>query len=175
MASSQYADMFEYASFFVVMNTCKIEYNDVKLLKDMCDKKAGTKIEKIVLNPADGSWSIPKTKGARPAPVHVPKKKVEFKGVHTRFEDESDDMVYVPNIIPSSTFKVFQGRTRVRNISIEFDDFSKYIQELVGDDTIVVNHSKDLIRVAGIDLEAQFDLNNRYKLPFGNYSIVRIY
>lgn len=191
--ASQYADLFEYASFAVTRKNT-IEYTDVKLLKDMCDNKSGTKVDKIVLNPADGSWSIPKSKGARPAPVPAPKKKVEFKGVHTRFEDNSDELgsdesldksakpelVYIPNTIISSTFKVFQGRMRVRNIPMEYEfieEFSNYIHDMGSgsNDTIAVNHSMDFIRVAGIDLESSFEVNKRYKLPSGNFSIVRIY
>ena len=186
--ASKYADLFEYASF-AVTRKFTIEYTDVKLLNDLCGKKAGVSVNKIVLNPANGTWSIPKTNGTRPAPVPTPKKKVEFKGVHIRFEDSEDksplldkdeslDLVYIPNKIPSSTFKVFQGRKRIYDLYKEYDfpdDFSNYMYDLVGDDNIVVNHVKDLVRVAGSDLETMFEVNKRYKLPFGNYSIVRVY
>lgn len=185
MASNKYSDLFEYASFSVVMNTCMIEYTDVKLLKDLCGKKAGTSVRKIVLNPKNGSWSIPKTNNTKPAPMPVLKKTVEFKGVHTRFEDKDesldsdDELVYIPNEVKSSTFKVFQGRKRVTDTWDLYDDFSKYVYDLGSGskDTIAVNaaHGDGLIRVAGIDLEPHFELNKRYKLPFGNYSIVRIY
>ena len=208
-----YTDLITYESFNIVMNTCMIEYMDATLLKHMCGKKPGTKVEKIVLNPKDGSWKIPK----RPVHVSAPKKTfVEFKGVHTRFEDSDasldkeqsngsgekkkslgsgekkksgnkdtsldKDLEYIPNDVKSSTFKVFQGRKRVNKIYKEYDycfydEFSKYIYDLGSGskDTIAVNDSDNLIRVAGIDLEPQFELKKRYKLPFGNYSIVRIY
>ena len=185
MASNKYSDLITYESLFIVMNTCTIEYTDVTLLKDMCGKKAGAYLNKIVLNPKDGSWTIPNSL-SKAAPVPTPKKTfIEFKGVHTRFEDESldkdssldDDLVYIPNTIKSSTFKFFQGRKRVTDVYDLHDEFSKYIYDLGSGskDTITVNDADDLIRVAGIDLEPYFELKKRYKLPFGNYSIVRIY
>lgn len=184
---AQYSDIFQYSSFSVIMKNCTIEYYNVTLLKDLCDKKAGYKCDKLILNPANGSWTIPKTKGITKAPV--PKKKpnmVEFKGVHTRFEDKEDmslgkeELVYIPNKIESSTFKVFEGRRRVKRIfedSDFYEEFVKYIHDLGcgSTDNIMVNNSIDLIRVAGIDLEPYFEINKRYKLPYENFSIVRIY
>ena len=192
-----YVDLITYESFYIIfMNNCTIEYSDVTLLKHMCGKKPGTKVDKIILNPKDGSWTIPKSK------TPVPKKPlvVEFKGVHTRFEDGEvtgdnpigldkatvsdnpigldDNLVYVPNEIKSSTFKIYEGRRRVTRISYDvIEEFSKYIHDLGcgSTDTIVINNSTDLIRVAGIDLESHFILKLRYKLPSGNYSIVRVY
>ena len=191
--ASKYANLFEYESFRIVMNTCMIEYTCVTLLNQVCGKKPGDQIDRIVLNPADGSWSIPVKTKKKPLMAPVPKKSniVEFKGVHTRFEDSDesldkeqsrgsgDDLEYIPNDVKSSTFKVFQGRKRVTDTWDLYDEFSKYIYDLGSGskDTIAVNaaHGDGLIRVAGIDLEPQFELKKRYKLPFGNYSIVRIY
>lgn len=178
MASNTYCDMFTYGSFVIVMNTRMIEYSDVTLLKNMCGKKTGTKLDKIVLNPRNGSWSIP-VSAAAPSPKKYTF--VEFKGVHTRFEDdEEEDLVYIPRDVPSSTFKMFQGRKRVKCFNTDFsayEEFSKYIRELGcgSKDTIVVNHSNDLIRVAGIYLDSYFEMNKRYKIPYENYSIMRVY
>ena len=171
-----YADIFQYKSF--VFNKSKIEYSVVTLLKELCGKKTGSKIEKIVLNPADGSWTIPKSKAP---PVPTPKKTfVEFKGVHTRFEDSDDEIVYTPNTVESSTFKVFEGRKRVNRISSDsafYEEFVKYINDLGSgsQDKIMVNNADNFIRVAGVNLESYFELNKRYKLPFRNFSISRVF
>lgn len=171
-----YSDMFQYSSF--VMNTFKIEYSGVTLLKDMCGKKAGDKIDKIVLDPSNGSFTVKSYSKKIP----VPKKPnmVEFKGVHTRFEDEDDDddLEYIPNVVESSTFKIFTGRNKVTRINDDmFDEFSNYIHELGcgSKDNLVINCATDLIRVAGVNLESYFDLKKRYKLPSGNFSIMRIF
>ena len=172
-----FADLIEYTSFHIVMNTLMIEYTGVTLLKHMCGKKPGTKIEKILLNPKDGSWSIPKT-----APVPDPKKKnifVEFKGVHTRFEDSDESIENILEYVPSSTFKVFEGRKRVTKIDVDtefYEKFCNYIHDLGSGSSqlVTINAATDLIRVAGIDLQAYFELKKRYKLQFENYSIVRV-
>lgn len=171
-----YSDLFEYESFCVLRN---IEYTKVKLLKNMCGKKAGTEIDKIVLNPATGVFTIQKT---------LPQKKkpnvVEFKGVHTRFEDsdesldKDDDLVYIPNEVKSSTFKFYEGRKKVTNIHDDlFEEFKNFINDLGSGsrDIIVINNTDELIRVAGIDLESRFEVKKRHKLPSGKYSFVRVF
>lgn len=176
--ANTYADMFEYESFHVLRN---IEYMKVRLLKDMCGKKAGTEIDKIILNPANGAFTIPKTKK-----VAQPKKPlvVEFKGVHTRFEDsdespdKDEDLVYVPNEVKSSTFKFYEGRYKITEMRDDlFEEIEKFMRDMGSGSTnkIVINNSSEFIRVAGIDLESRFDLKKRYKLPSGKYSFVRVY
>lgn len=180
--ATMYADMFEYETFVFIMNTSMIEYTNVKLLKDMCGKKAGSEIDKIVLNPANGVFTIHKTKKTLPQ-----KKKpnvVEFKGVHTRFEDsdesldKDDDLVYIPNEVKSSTFKFYEGRKKVTNIHDDlFEEFKNFINDLGSGsrDIIVINNTDELIRVAGIDLESRFEVKKRHKLPSGKYSFVRVF
>jgi hypothetical protein len=191
MASNRYSDLIAYESFSIVINTCMIEYSNVTLLKHMCGKKPGTHVDKIVLNPANGSWNIYKSKfQSSPSPLLPEKKKstfVEFKGVHTRFDDEgkapaledsTEDLEYVPNVVDSSTFKIFSGRNRVKNIDDDiFEEFSAYIKNLGSGsrDTIVINRTNDLVRVAGVNLEDRFEDKKRYKLPSGKYSVVRIF
>ena len=193
--ASHYADLITYESFSIIMNTCTIEYSGVMLLKHMCGKKPGTKVDKIILNPKDGSWSLPSETKKKPLHAPIPKKPnmVEFKGVHTRFEDSEDkdasldkeqsrdsgdELVYTPIQVESSTFKFFTGRNRVRKIDDDmFEEFSKYIHDLGSGskDTIVINNADDLVRVAGVNLESHFILNLRYKLPSGNFSISRVF
>lgn len=173
--ANTYADLFEYESFQVLCK--KIEYMKVKLLKDMCGKKAGTEIDKIVLNPANGVFTIKKTK--KTVPVHKPSI-VEFKGVHTRFEDKDEsldeDLVYVPIEVKSSTFKFYEGRKKVKLIKDDlFDEFEEFMRDTGKSDKIVINHASELIRVSGVDLDSIFDLKKRYKLASGKYSFVRVY
>lgn len=161
-----YSDLFTYESFYIFMNTCMIEYTGVTLLKDMCGKKTGSNVNKMVFNPKDGSWIVHSHKKKKTTKV------VEFKGVHTRFEESSLDKVY------SSTFKIFSGRNRVKQIDSDvFDEFSRYIYDIGSGskDNVVINNSTDLIRVEGVNLENKFDIKKRYKIPSGKYSFVRIY
>lgn len=174
--ANTYADLFEYESFQVL---CNIEYMKVKLLKDMCGKKAGTEIDKIVLNPANGVFTIKKTK--KTVPVHKPSI-VEFKGVHTRFEDKDEDtsldeeLVYIPIEVKSSTFKFYEGRKKVKVMKDDlFEEFEEFMRDTGKSDKIVINHASELIRVSGVDLDSIFDLNKRYKLASGKYSFVRVY
>ena len=88
--ANRFSDLFEYDSFVVVMNTITLEYTNVTLLKDMCKKKAGTHIDKLSMNPKTGKFSIISTK-VSVTEQEVAKTLVEFKGVHTRFEDDGDE------------------------------------------------------------------------------------
>lgn len=98
--ANQFSDLFEYDSFAFVMNTCTAEYTNVTLLKDMCKKKAGTHIDKLSMNPKTGKFSIISTKVS--ASEHeVAKTLVEFKGVHTRFDDEDEETAPAP--VPKKT------------------------------------------------------------------------
>lgn len=173
--ANTYADLFEYESFHVLMNNCTIEYMKVKLLKDMCGKKAGTELDKIVLNPKTGLFTIKKT--VKLPPPSKPSF-VEFKGVHTRFEDSDEDLVYVPIEVKSSTFKFYEGRKKVTQIKDDlFEEFEKFIHDMGSGsrDKIVINHAYEFIRVSGVDLESLFDLKKRYKVPSKKYSFVRVY
>lgn len=172
--ANTYADLFEYESFHVLMNNCTIEYMNVKLLKDMCGKKAGTEIDKIVLNPATGAFTVPKTKNVAQSKKPLV---VEFKGVHTRFEDKDEDLVYIPVEVKSSTFKFYEGRKRVGLMTFElFDEIEKFMRDIGKSDKIVITYDDEgLVRVAGVDLESRFDLKKRHKLPSGKYSFARVY
>lgn len=168
--ANTYADLFEYESFHVF---CTVEYMKVKLLKDMCGKKAGTEIDKIILNPANGAFTIPKTKKKAVVPSKKPLG-AEFKGVHTRFEDSDEDFVYIPNKVKSSTFKFYEGRKKVRLMTYElFEEIEKFMNEMGR--SVITYDDEGLVRVAGVDLEPLFDLKTRYTLPSGKYSFVRVY
>lgn len=172
-----YADMFEYASFTVVMNDCTIEYSDVTLLKDMCKKKAGTKLPKIVLNPKTGAFTVP-----RAAPVTVKKAPVEFKGVHTRFEDEEHSSLDKPKKKRATKkektiFKVYKGRCIHKVDDKAFEQVT---------DSICFNlnlYGTDMKKHFSIDTNGcivfegnwgEFDTKTRYKTESGEYSFKRI-
>ncbi len=172
-----YADMFEYSSFVIVTNTCKIEYSDVTLLKDMCKKKAGTKLPKIVLNPKTGAFTIP-----RAARVTVKKAApVEFKGVHTRFEDkdESLDKPKKKRATKKETtvFKVYKGRCihKVDDKDKAFDTVTDSIVDILGmyelKNQLSVNGDGCIVMNGVWD---EFDTKTRYKTESGEYSFKRI-
>lgn len=175
--------MFEYSSFAIMMNTSEIEYSNVVLLKELCGKKAGTKINKIVFNPANGIFNIPaNVKITAPRPK---KPKVEFKGVHTRFEDEE---VVPPSPVPekksqnkkektyTTVFKVYKGRC-IHKVS-EFDDVA---YECVVDEIEKILEGHDLKNHITVDVNGcivmcgvwnQFELKKRIKA--GLYSFARV-
>ena len=84
--ATQYSDMFTYNTLaFDGANVC---YSGVTLLKDMCAKKSGTKLDEIRLDTRTGKFTVPRLTRAKTAMETAAKTLVEFKGVHTRFEDK---------------------------------------------------------------------------------------
>lgn len=178
--ATAYADMFEYAQMSIITNTCTIEYTDVTLLKDMCKKKAGVKITKIVLNPKTGNFTIPRAKKI-PAPVPVPAP-VEFKGVHTRFDSEPEKKKKkcVSKKKDETVFKVYKGRN-VYNVVDKhdeaFEDIIDKIDDILGGTEVLggiitpkVCHVNDdgCIVVRG-KWDEYFDTKTRYKSESGTY------
>lgn len=187
--ATTYTDMFEYAQMSIIMNTCTIEYTDVTLLKDMCKKKAGAKIAKIVLDPKTGIFTIPR---AKKTPVHVPvSEPVEFKGVHTRFESESepepekkkrvskmktkkDEEVFM------TVFKVYSGRKIHKVVDKNDQAFEDVVETVSG-----------ILNIYGYDFKNHFSVNDdgcivlcgrwdeidtktRHKTEYGNFAFKRI-
>jgi hypothetical protein len=75
----------------------------VTLLKDVCGKKTGSKIEEIRLDTTNGKFTVPRRKSIRVEETAAAKTLVEFKGKHTRFPDtvetvdEKDILFYCAN------------------------------------------------------------------------------
>lgn len=180
-----YADMFEYSSFFMVMNTCTVEYKGVTLLKDMCRRKAGAKIDKIVLDPKTGKFSVPRAPAPAPHPPPVP---VEFKGVHTRFESESEsesESEPKPKKKRSSTkkkditvFKVYSGR-KIHKVSDENDEAFETVTDSIVD-ILGMYELKNHFSVNGdgcivvCGIWDEFDTKTRHKTESGTFSFKRI-
>lgn len=177
MATTQYSDTFEYSSFCVIMNTCKIEYSGVILLKEMCGKKVGTKIDKLILDPSNGCFSIPK--GVRK--VKEVKPPVEFKGVHTRFESPEPEPKPKPKRTTkkkeeyTTVFKVYNGR-KIHKVEKDNEAYEWVVEtiEKALDGRDLTNHfsvnDDGCIVMCGIWDE--FELKKRIKI--GVYSFARI-
>lgn len=196
-----YSNIFEYASFAIMMNTCTIEYTDVTLLKTLCKKKAGTKLKRVILDAKTGVFSIDaeqnkKTKAPAAAAPVAPATAVEFKGVHTRFESESESESSEKKKKPKratkkkdektfvTMFKVYKGRSIHKIVDKDdeaFEEIVDKIDEILGGtdmlggiitpDVCCVNDDGCIV-VRGVWDE--FDTKTRYKTYSGKYAFKRI-
>lgn len=192
--ANQYSDLFEYSSFAFLMNNSTLEYSNVTLLKDLCGKKAGTYIDKLVLNPANGNFTVARMRRANAVVAEAAKTLVEFKGVHTRFESESETSEKEPS--PKRTrattkkkpktnttvFKVYRGRSIHKIVDKDdeaFEEIVDKIDEILGGtdmlggiitpDVCCVNDDGCIV-VRGVWDE--FDMKTRIKA--GTYAFKRI-
>lgn len=174
MANNQYSDLFEYST----LNKSTLEYLNVTLLKNMCGKKAGTYIDKIVLNPVNGKFTIPRKKSHKSdtdTAVMAVKPPVEFKGVHTRFEDNEDTPLDNTKVLDSFAFKIYEGR-KIHKV-VKYDDaYEELIQSIcehvsINDIEIDIDSKNSLVNIStSKNLHTYFDMKKRNKTSSGKYS-----
>jgi hypothetical protein len=90
MATNQYSDifMYEYISVFNIIS----KYTNVTLLKDFDGHVSGSKFDYVHLNLKTGKFEFsPVNTRVTRSETMAAKTLVEFKGVHTRFTDDSTE------------------------------------------------------------------------------------
>lgn len=175
--ANQYSDLFTYGVFGGIQDWCTVSYKNVTLLKELCGKKAGTVLDEIRLNTCKGTFTVPRVQKKKPVAV-------EFKGTHTRFEDDEPEEAPAPAPAPEkkkrvtkkeeTIFKVYEGR-KIHTVS-EFDDEAYEIVTDAIADMLEVMKSKFSVDAKGCivmcGIWEQFELKKRFKA--GKYSFARI-
>lgn len=121
MATNQYSDLFTYGTFDGIQDWRSVSYQNVVLLKDLCGKKAGATIDKIILDTTTGKFTVPRTTRASTAMETAARTLVEFKGVHTRFPDDEDSGVPEDSDVPEDdeqvkktyTLKLYENKRKL--------------------------------------------------------------
>lgn len=180
--ANQYSDLFTYGVFGGIRDWHTVSYKNVKLIKDMCGKKNGDEIDEIILDTCTGKFTIPRTP-AKKSPVTLTPP-VEFKGKHTRFEEEPPSPPKKKRAtktekekVHTTVFKVYSGR-KIHKVE-EFDDEAyEIVTDKIGDilegydlkNHFSVNDNGCIVMCGIWD---QFELKKRIKTESG-YSFARI-
>lgn len=98
--TQQYSDLFTYGEFIGIRDWCTVSYKNVTLMKDMCGKKVGAKLDEIHLDTRTGKFTVPRRHSTRTVETEAAKTLVEFKGKHTRFPDSDDESAELDSTLP---------------------------------------------------------------------------
>jgi hypothetical protein len=151
--ATQYSDLFTYGTFVGIQDWRSVCYSNVVLLKDLCGKKAGATVDKIILDTTTGKFTVPRSTRTSTAMETAAKTLVEFKGVHTRFPDSDDESPPKPSKKKKATTAIEKGETSTRpnNISV-----------MMGL-KIYENKRRKLVRVESVDDFISREIHNQLR------------
>jgi hypothetical protein len=136
--TNQYSDIFTYET--LAFDGANVSYANVTLIKDICAKKAGAKLDEIRLDTRTGKFTVPRPKApalstrSKTEMETAAKTLVEFQGKHTRFpeedsgvpEDDEQDIGNEGFVMPKTenrmvTLKIYENKRKL----FKFDSDNK--------------------------------------------------
>jgi hypothetical protein len=167
MAAQTYSDLFTYDSF-EFCGKVAVSYKNVTLLKDVCGKKVGSKIEEIRLDTTNGKFTVPRRKSIRLEETAAANTLVEFKGVHTRFPDtdepvdEEDVSIPAPKAQRKKKATTALSKTAAVLDKGETSSRPNNISGMIGL-RIYENKRRKLLRVESVDDHIAREIHNQLR------------